>query len=143
MNAVVVTTFIYLVIAFALVIAVIPQWQRSGKEYLTHVFSTEERAEAVNRLLVTGLSLITMSLALFLMGIGSADTSEEAVMSLFIRLAGLLALVGAAFFVNLGAYWYLGRRIAEERADTDGPAVDEPVGHGPTAVAPIVPNTEA
>ncbi|MFZ1587332.1 MAG: hypothetical protein WAT55_02675, partial [Candidatus Microthrix parvicella] len=80
---------------------------------------------------------------LFLMGIGSADTSEEAVMSLFIRLAGLLALVGAAFFVNLGAYWYLGRRIAEERADTDGPAVDEPVGHGPTAVAPIVPNKEA
>ena len=38
---------------------------------------------------------------------------------------------------------HLGRRIAEERADTDGPAVDEPVGHGPTAVAPIVPNKEA
>ena len=64
MSVVVVTTFIYLLVAFALVILVIPQWQSSGQEYLEHVFSTSERAEAVNRLMVTGLSLITLSLAL-------------------------------------------------------------------------------
>ncbi|MCB1028602.1 MAG: hypothetical protein R2704_18770 [Microthrixaceae bacterium] len=116
MSALLVTTFVYLVIAFGLVIAVIPQWQKAGQEYLEHVFSTTERAEAVNRLLVTGLSLITMSLALFLGGIGSADTATDAVMALFLRLAALLALVGLAYMVNLAAYWYLGRRIAEERA---------------------------
>lgn len=120
MSVTLITTFIYLIVAFGLVIAVIPQWQSAGQEYLEHVFSTPDRAEAVNRLLVTGLSLITMSLALFVGGIGSADSGEAAVMALFLRLAALLAVVGLAYMVNLGAYWYLGRRVAEERTSEPG-----------------------
>lgn len=131
MSVVVVTTFVYLLVAFALVILVIPQWQSSGQEYLEHVFSTPERAEAVNRLLVTGLSLITLSLALFIVGIGSPNSSTEAVMSLFVRLGVLMAIVGVAYLANLGAYWYLGNRIGEERAaehpaGPDAAAVDRP-----------------
>ena len=111
-------------IAFILVIVAIPQWQETGQEYLEHVFSTKERAEAVNRLLVTGLSLITLALALFLVGVGSPRTPTDAVTTLFFRLAALLAVVGLAYLTNLGAYGYLGNRIEEERADDAADAVE-------------------
>ena len=124
MSVEIITMFVYLFVAFALVIVAIPQWQAAGQEYLEHVFSTKERAEAVNRLLVTGLSLITLSLALFLVGLGSARTPTDAVTSLFLRLAALLAVVGAAFLTNLGAYGYLGNRIQDER-DEDAEDAEE------------------
>jgi hypothetical protein len=120
----IITMFVYLFVAFALVIVAIPQWQAAGQEYLEHVFSTKERAEAVNRLLVTGLSLITLSLALFLVGLGSPRTPTDAVTTLFLRLAALLAVVGAAFLTNLGAYGYLGNRIQDER-DEDAEDAEE------------------
>ena len=124
MSVEIITMFVYLFVAFALVIVAIPQWQAAGQEYLEHVFSTKERAEAVNRLLVTGLSLITLSLALFLVGLGSPRTPTDAVTTLFLRLAALLAVVGAAFLTNLGAYGYLGNRIQDER-DEDAEDAEE------------------
>ncbi len=124
MSVEIITMFVYLFVAFALVIVAIPQWQAAGQEYLEHVFSTKERAEAVNRLLVTGLSLITLSLALFLVGVGSPRTPTDAVTTLFLRLAALLAVVGAAFLTNLGAYGYLGNRIQDER-DEDAEDAEE------------------
>ena len=124
MSVEIITMFVYLFVAFALVIVAIPQWQAAGQEYLEHVFSTKERAEAVNRLLVTGLSLITLSLALFLVGVGSPRTPTDAVTTLFLRLAALLAVVGAAFLTNLGAYGYLGNRIQDERDEDAEDAED-------------------
>ena len=124
MSVEIITMFVYLFVAFALVIVAIPQWQAAGQEYLEHVFSTKERAEVVNRLLVTGLSLITLSLALFLVGLGSPRTPTDAVTTLFLRLAALLAVVGAAFLTNLGAYGYLGNRIQDER-DEDAEDAEE------------------
>ena len=115
MSTEIVTMFVYLLVAFVLVIVAVPQWQAAGQEYLEHVFSTEERAEAVNRLLVTGLTLITLALALFLVGVGSPRTPTEAVTTLFFRLALLFAVVGLAYLANLGAYGYLANRIADER----------------------------
>ena len=124
MSVEIITMFVYLFVAFALVIVAIPQWQAAGQEYLEHVLSTKERAEAVNRLLVTVLSLITLSLALFLFGVGSPRTPTDAVTTLFLRLAALLAVVGAAFLTNLGAYGYLGNRIQDER-DEDAEDAEE------------------
>lgn len=133
MSVEIVTMFVYLLVAFILVIVAIPQWQETGQEYLEHVFSTKERAEAVNRLLVTGLSLITLALALFLVGLGSPRTPTDAVTTLFFRLAALLAVVGLAYLTNLGAYGYLGNRIDEERADDAAVAADAAeTGHAPT-----------
>ncbi len=126
MSTQIVTMFVYLLVAFVLVIVAIPQWQSAGQEYLEHVFSSGERAEAVNRLLVTGLTLITLAIALFLVGVGSPRTSTDAVTTLFLRLALLFAVVGLAYLANLGAYGYLGNRIAEEReADAAAGELDE------------------
>ena len=68
--------------------------------------------------------MATLSLALFLVGLGSPRTPTDAVTTLFLRLAALLAVVGAAFLTNLGAYGYLGNRIQDER-DEDAEDAEE------------------
>ena len=37
MSVEIITMFVYLFVAFALVIVAIPQWQAAGQEYLEHV----------------------------------------------------------------------------------------------------------
>lgn len=111
------TTWIYLLVALVLIVLIVPQWQQAGQEYLTEIFADDDRALAVNRMLVTGLSLITMSLALFISGFGSPSDAAGEVRWLVLRLAMLLLLLAAAYAANLGAYYLLAQRIGKERAE--------------------------
>ncbi|MEZ5381092.1 MAG: hypothetical protein R2754_04760 [Microthrixaceae bacterium] len=126
MTVNVVTTWIYLVIAVVLIVMVVPQWQRAGQEYLEEIFADDDRAHAVNRMLVTGLSLITMSLALFISGIGSPSDPAGMVRALVLRIATLLLLLGVVYAVNLGAYYLLAQRISKERAEDAEAGVPQP-----------------
>ena len=117
MTVNVTTTWIYLVIACVLIGMVVPQWQRAGQEYLEEIFADDDRAHAVNRMLVTGLALITVSLAMFIAGIGSPSDPAGMVRALVLRIAALLLLLALAYAVNLGAYYLLAQRIGTERAE--------------------------
>ena len=110
MGSLLLSAFVYLGVAVALLVFLGPMMRESGQTYLEDVFKDPGQAASVNRMLLVASALFTLALALLMVGIGTPDGGEEAIRVLVGRVALLLLIVGVTHLVNLAVLGAIRRR---------------------------------
>lgn len=110
MGSLLISAFVYLGVAIALLAFLGPLMRDSGQTYLEDVFKDPEQAESVNKMLLVASGLFTLAIALLMVGIGTPSGGEDAIRVLVSRVALLLMIVGVTHLVNLAIFGAIRRR---------------------------------
>ena len=100
---------------------------RNGKVFLEDVFADQPGlADAVNRLLVVGFSMLQLGYAFMIARTDRADTVLEATENLMNSLGVLLLSLGILHFANVLVFWRM-RRRGRERTGAIAPDPNPPL----------------
>ena len=113
---------LYIVVSSVMVVCVGQTLYRNGAVFLRDVFDGEERANAVNKLLLVGFYLVNAGFVLLTSSLGTGATDAAArYQNLTVKLGAVALLLGVMHLVNLSALNRARqRRLMESRRLTAG-----------------------
>jgi hypothetical protein len=95
---------LYIAVGTVMVVAVGHTLYRNGAVFLRDVFDGEDRALAVNRLLLVGFYLVNIGFVLLTSSLGTgAATAADRYQTLTVKLGALALLLGVVHVANLAA----------------------------------------
>src|SRR5512144_2436544 len=92
----------YLAISVGIIAIVARILYRAGEVFLVEAFGDQRLAASVNRLLAVGFCLINLGLAAVTAQLGaSADSGQQVIGRLSVKLGAVLLIIGAAHLLNM------------------------------------------
>jgi hypothetical protein len=126
---------LYIAVSLGMVVWVGHTLYRNGAVFLRDVFEGEERANAVNKLLLVGFYLVNLGFVLLTSSLGTeAATAADRLQNLTVKLGAVALLLGVMHVMNLSALNRARqRRLMESRRLATG---HRPINPYATAPAP-------
>jgi uncharacterized BrkB/YihY/UPF0761 family membrane protein len=126
---------LYIAVSLGIVVWVGHTLYRNGAVFLRDVFEGEERANAVNKLLLVGFYLVSLGFVLLTSSLGTdAASAADRLQNLTVKLGAVALLLGVMHVMNLSALSRARqRRLMESRRLAAG---NRPITPYATAPAP-------